>query len=441
MTSQPAVSQPNVAAGSTRALIVLFLVNILNFYDRQAPGAIMEPIRKEFALSDTQIGFMTTAFTLLYAVVGLPIGRLADRGSRKKLLAAGIGLWGVLTGTAAVAANYTMLLLSRLGVSVGEAVCAPAATSWLGDLFPPHQRARAIALFMLGVPIGGPLSTMIGGPIAQFWGWRAAMVIAALPALFLIPLVLTLHEPERGASEPKRPVSPIVKRQTAWSVLRIPTLWWIIASGALVNFILYVLATFVPSFLVRFHNLSISDAGLWTGVTHLLAGVAGGLPAGMLGDRVIHKSRNGRLLLAAAAMLISAPIQYVGILQPAGSGFPALLWFAASYAFLNMYYGLVYSSIQDIVPPSLRATTMSIYFMAMYLCGASFGPVIAGNLSDRMARSAAAAAGSPVVTEAFKAVGLHDALYIVPALAVVLALVLYAGSRTVAADMERRDAV
>ncbi|MSV30305.1 MAG: MFS transporter, partial [Bryobacterales bacterium] len=413
MPTLPEVPKPKIATGSTRALVVLFFVNILNFYDRQAPGAIMEPIRKEFGLSDTQIGFMTTAFTLLYAVVGLPIGRLADRSSRKNMLAAGIGLWGALTGTAALAANYTMLLFSRLGVSVGEAVCAPAATSWLGDLFPPHQRARAIALFMLGVPIGGQLSAMIGGPIAQSWGWRAAMVAAALPALFLIPFVLTLREPERGASETKRPAASL-KPPSAMSVLRIPTLWWIIASGALVNFILYVLATFVPSFLVRFHKLSVSDAGFWTGITHLLAGVAGALTAGMLGDRVIHKSKNGRLLLAAAAMLISAPIQYVGILQPAGSGFPALFWFAASYGFLNMYYGLVYACIQDIVPPSLRATTMSIYFMAMYLCGASFGPVIAGSLSDRMARSAAAAAGSPVVTEAFKAVGLHDALYIVP---------------------------
>lgn len=419
-------------------MTVLFLVNILNFYDRQAPGALMEPIRKEFALSDTQIGFMTTAFTLLYAVVGLPIGRLADTRSRKALLSIGIGLWGGLTAMAAVAGNYTMLLFSRLGVSVGEAVCAPASTSWLGDLFPPHKRARALALFMLGVPIGGPLSSMLGGPIAQRWGWRVAMVAAALPALLLVPLVLGLREPHRGASEAARPAKT---GGAAWSVLRIPTLWWIIASGALVNFIMYVLATFVPSYLVRFHKLSVSDAGFWTGITHLAAGVAGGLLAGAWGDRVIHSRKNGRLLSASLAMLLGAPTVYLGIVQPAGQGFAALFWFAFSYAFMNMYYGLVYATIQDIVPPALRATTMSIYFMAMYLCGASFGPVITGNLSDRMARRAAAAAGSPVVDEAAKAIGLHEAMYIVPALAVALALVLYAGSRTVAADMDRRDAV
>jgi predicted MFS family arabinose efflux permease len=437
--ANPTLPAPRIARHTLWALAVLSMVNILNFYDRGAPGAVMEPIRKEFGLSDTQIGFMTTAFTLLYAVVGVPIGRLADRGSRRKLLASGIGMWGALTATAAVAPNYVILLLSRLGVSVGEAVCAPAATSWLGDLFPPHQRARAIAFFMLGVPIGFPLSTMIGGPIGQAWGWRAAMVAAALPALLLIPFVLSLREPERGASESRRPETE--PRRSPWTVLRIPTLWWIIASGALVNFIMYVLSTFVPSFLVRFHKMSISDAGFWMGITHIAGGVAGGLAGGTLGDRVIHKSRNGRLRFAGAAMLASAPFQYFAILTPAGSGFQALLWFAASYGCLNMYYGFVYSCIQDIVPPSLRATTMSIYFMAMYLCGASFGPVITGNLSDRLARSAAAAAGSPVVTEPFKAIGLHDALYIVPALAVALALVLYAGSRTVAADMERRDGI
>src|SRR5205807_3886593 len=120
----------------TRSLVVLFAINILNFYDRQVLSTLTEPIRKEFSLSDTQIGAITTAFTLLYAVIGLPLGRLADRWNRKRLLASGISVWSLLTASSAIATSYGFLLFSRLGVAVGEAVCAPCGTSWLGDLFP-----------------------------------------------------------------------------------------------------------------------------------------------------------------------------------------------------------------------------------------------------------------------------------------------------------------
>ena len=154
----------NRRAGVTGSLAVLIAVNILNFYDRHVIGALTEPIRKEFGLTDSQVGLMGSAFIWLYALVGLPLGKIADTRSRKNLLAAGMLVWSALTATAAMASNYTMLLFSRLGFAVGEAVVAPAATSWIGDLFPATQRARALALFMLGVPVGGALSYFLSGP-------------------------------------------------------------------------------------------------------------------------------------------------------------------------------------------------------------------------------------------------------------------------------------
>jgi len=169
----------NRSAGPTISLTVLVAVNILNFYDRHVIGALTEPIRKEFGLSDSQVGLMGSAFIWLYALVGLPLGRMADAWSRRKLLASGMLVWSALTAMAAMATNYTMLLFSRLGFAVGEAVVAPAATSWIGDLFPAYQRARPLALFMLGVPVGGALSYFFSGPVAQAYGWRAAMVLAA----------------------------------------------------------------------------------------------------------------------------------------------------------------------------------------------------------------------------------------------------------------------
>src|SRR5689334_12228783 len=242
MATKPA-AHPVASSIALRSLIVLVLVNILNFYDRQVPGALVERMRREFGLTDAQIGWIGTAFTLLYAVIGLPLGRIADRGSRKKLLAAGIAVWGVLTGLAAWARGLPMLVVSRLGVGVGEAACAPTATSWIGDLFPPERRARPLALFMLGVPIGGALSFFFSGPIALKFGWRMAMIAAALPALLLIPAVLLIREPERGASE--RTAAPA---GSAWKLLTIPTFWWIVLSGILVNFSLYAVGTFLPAF-------------------------------------------------------------------------------------------------------------------------------------------------------------------------------------------------
>ena len=245
------------------SLVVLFAINILNFYDRHVPGALVEPMRKEFHLNDSQIGLIGSAFIWIYAIVGVPLGRIADSASRKKLLAWGVVIWTAMTASAGLATTYAMLLLSRVGVGVGEAACAPTATSWLGDLFPPARRSRVLALFMLGVPVGGALGFFFSGSIAQAYGWRTAMVFAALPALLLVPALLMLHEPERGASESHRaPLAPA----SMWTVLRIPTLWWIIASGALLNFSMYAIGTFLPAFLSRVHGLSLAKSGIATGL-------------------------------------------------------------------------------------------------------------------------------------------------------------------------------
>jgi MFS family permease len=418
------------------ALGVLFAINLLNFYDRQALGPLIEPIRKEFHLTDTQVGVLGTIFLVLYAFVGVPFGRIADSGSRKKLLATGMIVWSALTGASGFAASYAILLLTRLGVGVGEAVCAPAGTSWIGDLFPVTKRSRALAFFMLAVPLGTGLSYIVSGPVAQALGWRAALWIAAAPVLILAPALMLLREPRRGAAESHLSAG---YHMTAWSVLRIPTLWWIIASGATINFNLYALGTFLPAFLVRVHGVSVARSGLWLGVGHLLAGVFAASIGGVMGDWAVERGRRGRMLAASGAALAAAPLALWSVMQPPGSWIAATVLMCAAYGLLNTYYGMVYSSIHDIVAPALRGTAMSVYFLAMYLCGASFGPVITGRLSDIMAHRAAVLAGSGVITEAARASGLRQAMLVIPALSLMLALVLYAGSRTVSRDIATRD--
>jgi predicted MFS family arabinose efflux permease len=402
------------------SLAVLFFVNVLNYYDRQALGAVAEPLRREFALSDAQIGALSTVFIVVYAVAGLPLGRLADTWSRRKLMAIGVSVWAGLTALGAAAASYGILAATRLGVGIGEAVCAPAANSWIGAIVPAGRRARAMAGFMMAVPVGVMLSSAVTGPAAQAWGWRAALALAAAPAVLLVPALLWLREPEREA------VSRAEDRTGPMSLLRIPSLAWIAASGAILNFALYSFSSFLPAFLKRYHGLSVAQAGLWTGLGSGAAGVAGAVIAGIWGDRIIARWSNGRLLLAAGAALLAAPLALAGIALPAGESTAALALIMPAYGLLQTYYGLVYAAINDIVVPGLRGTAMAGYLLVTYLGGAAFGPLATGMLSDRLARRAA---GGLAVTEGARAAGLHQAMYLIPAMALVLAMVLWAGAR------------
>ena len=390
------------------ALAVLFLVNVLNYYDRQTLAAILEPLRHEFSLSDAQLGGLFTLFTVVFALAGLPLGKLADTRSRRGLLAAGIAVWTGLTAMAGLATSYALLLGTRLGVGIGEAVCTPAAASWIGDLVPASRRARAMAGFMMAVPVGIMLSSAISGPVAQAHGWRMALVVAAIPGLVLVPAVLWLREPERPRPE-----------VAGDGVAALPAVfWWIAASGALVNFALYSFSTFLPAFLTRYHGMSVAQAGIWTGIGSGVSGILGAVAAGLLGDRV-----KNRLYLAAGASLAAAGPMCGALGMPAGSAAGAVCLAMTGYGLLQMYYGLVYAAIQDVVAPAMRGRAMAVYFLVTYLGGASWGPLLTGRLSDFLARR------SGLGAEASRAVGLHDAMYVIPALAVVLAAVLWLAGR------------
>jgi predicted MFS family arabinose efflux permease len=409
---------PQHRADHRPALLLLFLVNLLNFYDRLALGAVLEPLRREFRLSDAGLGALTTGFTLVYAIAGLPLGRLADRWSRKRLLAAGTAVWAALTAMGGLATGYAMLLGTRLGVAVGEAVCAPAAVSWIADVVPAPRRARAMAGFMLAVPLGGMLSFAVTGPVAQAWGWRAALALAALPAAALVPALLLAREPAREAAAAPAPAT------ADWGALtRTRGFWWIVASGAVVNFALYSFSTFLPAWLSRVYGLSVARAGVWTGLGSGAAGIAGALAASLLGRR----GAAGRLRVAAAAALAAAPAGFAALGSRDATA--ALLLIMTGYGLLQMYYGLVYAALQDIVAPALRGSAMAIYLTATYLCGAAFGPLLTGGLSDRLAR---AAAGAGAITEAARASGLQQAMYAIPALSLLLAAVLWGAARRLA---------
>jgi len=414
-------------------LLVLFLLNTLNFFDRSLLGAVVEPLRRDWRLTDAEVGWLGTAFTLLYAVVGLPLGRLADAGRRTLLLAGGAPLWSAMTALSGLATGFGALFGARLAVGVGEAVCAPAATSLIGDLFPSARRGRATAVFMLGLPLGVGLSYAVGGAIAQAWGWRAAFLAAGVPGLAVAALCLSLPEPARGASEP-HPVGARRRSASLVSLARTPTLVWIVVSGTIHNFDMYALSTFVPAFLTRHHGLSVRQAG---GLSGLMFGVFGGVGmmlGGWLSDRAEARRDGGRLMTSAVALGLSVPLLVLFLAQPRGQVGLALAFVCPALLLMYLYYAPAYATLQDVVEPSRRGAAIAVYFCAMYVLGASLGPVGTGVLSDWLAARAAAAAGSAVVDETLRAQGLHEAMYLVPALSAVLALVLVAGARAAVRD-------
>jgi MFS family permease len=218
-------------------------------------------------------------------------------------------------------------------------------------------------------------------------------------------------------------------------------MWWIIASGALHNFNMYAIGSFLAPFLMRFHGVNIRDAGLISMVVFGLSGIPGLLIGGFLGDSVMKKRANGRLLVAAILLLISLPLIYFALGVGKGDTVAFTLLMGVGVGITYAYYSTVYSSIQDIIEPASRGTAMALYFFAMYVLGASLGPVGTGLASDYFTSQAASAAGVVDLTrealEPFRAEGLHSAMYIIPGLGVLLTIVLFAGSRTVTRDMEK----
>lgn len=415
------------------ALFVLFAINTVNFFDRLIIGAVGEPIRLEFGLGDAALGLLSTAFTLLYAFVGVPFGRLADKISRKKILSAGVFFWSLLTAGSGIAQNFWQIFLFRLGVGVGEASCAPAATSLISDLFPSEKRARALSIFMLGLPLGIALSFAVSGTISREYGWRAAFFVAAIPGILLSAASLFIHEPPREMSGSTSAAlasddSPYRK------ILSLPVMRWLILSGALHNFSLYALSLFITPFLMRKHGLDIRDANLAAMTINGILTLPGLLLGGVLGDAAKLRRPDGGLLIVAAAALLSAPFFVSAMFVPSGGINLFLLFMGCGFALMYFYYAIVYSTIQDITEPRLRGTAMSIYFMAMYLFGGALGPYVVGSISDYFTRRAALAAGiselSPTALEPFRAAGLTSAMFVVPILSILLFGVMIAAARS-----------
>ncbi len=430
MTPATPVQRVLQAPNAWRVLVLLFLVNMFNFYDRTIPAIVTEPLKAEFSLSDLDIGILGGAFTVVYALVGIPLGRFADRASRKHIMGWGLVGWSALTAATGAAWNYASLLVIRLGVGVGEASYAPAANSTIADLFPAAKRGRAIGLFQLGLPVGLILAYFTVGAIAEaFDSWRAPFFIAAVPGIMLAVALFLIREPRRGAAEAVVVSEQKVDRAFA-RILSIPTVWLLIVAGIGSNFASYSVNTFMVPLFIRYFGTSLTVGSVLTGVVVGVTGLIGLIVGGVLSDRANRRSPQARVLVGAVALLLAAPLAFVALrLGPDATGMFVLV-FSLSWLLQYLYYTSAYPALSDVVQPQLRATAVAIFFAAFYLLGGALGPVIAGALSDRFA-----AASDAATPEAAAAIGLHDSLAVIVPIALLLTAVgLFAASRTVGRD-------
>lgn len=422
------------ATNAWRILCLLFLANLFNFFDRTIPAIIIEPIRMEWDLSDLQLGLIGTAFTIVYAIAGVPLGRMADTGARRKIMGWGLAAWSGLTALNGLAWNFWSFLLIRMGVGIGEASYAPAANSLIGDLFPAHKRARAMGIFMLGLPLGLLLAFFtIGAMVTAFDSWRAPFFIAAVPGVILALFMFFIKEPTRGAAEQVKSLTTPVEKPVR-KVLAIRTFWWLVVAGLTFNFATYACNSFMVPMLQRYFLLPLEQAAMATGVIVGLTGLLGLTLGGWLADKIHQRWQTGRLLFAALSMLIAAVATgcalFIGRVEVA----VFVTLFSIGWLFSYNFYTCVYTAIQDVIEPRLRATAMALFFAGLYLLGGGLGPVAVGVLSDHYSQAAMLAAGASEMNESFKAVGLHNAMFLIPVALFMTMLALVQASRCFVSD-------
>lgn len=384
MTSTPAavVQEPTrVARRYARyALGLLLLVYVVNYVDRQVLSILLEPIRKELHLNDSQLGLLSgLGFALFYAAAGLPIARLADRLSRKNIIAGSLALWSVATAICGLTATFPQLLVARAGVAIGEAGAGPAGHSMIADLFPHGKRATALAVFSCGVPIGILVGLLAGGWLNQAFDWRTAFVVVGLPGVVLSAVVaLTLKEPARlgGAQE------PMSWREALRTLFRIPAYNYLVAASALHAFTSYGALQWNPAFMIRVHGLSTGQAGLALGLISGVTGVVGTLAGGWLADLLGRRDNRWYAWLPAAMIAVRAPLFIMAYLAPTPGQAIALLILPGFLG--NAFTGPVFGTVQTLAPVRTRAFASAWTLFVISLVGFGLGPLVIGMASDAL---------------------------------------------------------
>jgi len=365
------------------ALIVLTGISTVGFIDRIVVNVLVEPIKAEFALTDTQVSFMGTAFAVLNIGLAVIVARRAERVRRLDLIAAGTLLWSLATAICGMAASWTQLLVARMGVGVGEAIGLPGNQSVVADYFPPSRRGLAISVLLLSPPIGAFVGFVGGGWIAQTYDWRFTFLIAAVPGLMLAAIAyLFVAEPPRGQhdvvkSDDVPPLSAVVQRLFGLASARN-----LVIGSALAAMFGFGLNYFFTSLMMRQFNVGIGEAGLYAGLIASLPAAVSVVASGWLADKFGGKNPAAYALIPAVCMLVGGPVYAFAISQESLGMLLALVSIAT---FLNFgYLGITFAALQNLMHPRMRATASAL-LSGVYGVSGALGPILLGAMSDTFA--------------------------------------------------------
>ena len=392
MSDVPDDSPPAPAAGRYRGwvLLVLTMVTMFAFADRQILSVLNQAIKRDLGLSDTQLGLLGgLAFAFLNALASIPLARLADRGRRLKLITVGVFIWSIATAVCGLTVSFGQLIAARLAVGLGEATGAPATISVIADYFPRRSRASAMALFNLAIPLGALLGAAGGGFIAQHANWRNAFIIAGLPGVVLgLIVALTLREPVRGhydgpegGTAETPPLSAVLKRMVAR-----PAFIHTLLGSTIVSTGGFGILTFNAAYLFRRFGLDFAQAGLITGLISAIPGCICILIAGILSDRLGKGDARFYGWVPAIGAVLTAPLYVISFFQGGWLATTAMLMVTGlvQYAYLPVSMGVY----QNLMEPRMRASATAIVNLGTNLVSAGLGPLIVGMLSDTLARRA-----------------------------------------------------
>lgn len=368
---------------------VLVVVYTLNFLDRQILGILAGPIKKDLDLTDAQLGLMGgLAFGALYSTMSLPIAWLADRSSRTRIIAWALGLWSLFTAVCGFATSFWHLFAARVGVGIGEAGGVAPSYSMVSDYFPKEQRARALSVYSLGIPIGSGCGILFGGLIAAHINWRYAFIIVGSVGLVLAPLLrATIKDPPRGgvvaadaapAPPPKAPRFAEVFRMVTGKKS-----FWLLAIGAGLSSVCgYGLAFWLPSFFQRSLHLSLVDTSWYYGAIAFFGGGLGILGGGILADKLGAKSRSAYPLIPAVAFLIALPCFFLAV--NTSSLWVAFPLFLIPTALNLMWLGPIIAAVQHLVPAQMRTSASAMFLLINNLLGIAVGYYYFGAVSDAL---------------------------------------------------------
>ncbi|CAN7646671.1 MFS transporter [Phenylobacterium sp. LjRoot219] len=394
-------------------LALLCAVAVCNFIDRQIVSILLEPIKAEFHASDTEMGLLTgLIFASFYILGAIPVARLADRYSRKWVIAVCLLLWSVLTSLGGLAQNFRHLALSRLGVAFAEGGALPISQSIITDLYPLSSRARAFAILLSAQALGVGISVFLGGWLSEHFGWRSSFLVVGVPGVLLAALIIfTVKDPPRGLSDRSKPVGEAPPIGTAFKMLwnlrsyRYLVLTTVFGGMAGVGFL-----SWGPAFLMRVHEMSPVRVGGWFGVTVSTSLIAGALIGGVLGDRLGRRGIGGYVWVATVGPLLSVGPGLLFAFSPdwriaVGSLF---LW----SLLLTSYQPICVTIAQSIVPIRIRATAAMVLTLGTGFVGTGMAPVLIGALNDLFEPSFGADAIrlSLAITSLFAAAGALCAL-------------------------------